>query len=261
MNQQKINSLVERYNAGEAGDEDMLLIESLIDKGSISLEDLDDVNYLTDKVAKLEAGSPSVSLDDSFYRMLRAEKSALQKFTWTSWFSFEKMPFSVAIASATFLVGLGIGYVIFTQNTGKTSEVDALSMEVRSLKEMMMLSLLEKESATERLKAVSMSRDLDEASIAVTKALIQTLNNDDNANVRLAALEALQPYGNNSDVRRELIRSISRQTSPLVQIALAELMASWQEKSSVKEFDKLLGDEKTPSEVKKQIRKSIEVLI
>jgi hypothetical protein len=34
-----------------------------------------------------------------------------------------------------------------------------------------------------------------------------------------------------------------------------------QERSSVKEFDKLLKDEKTPGEIKKRIRKSLEVLI
>ena len=126
---------------------------------------------------------------------------------------------------------------------------------------MMMLSLLEKESATDRLKAVSLSQELEESGEAVTNALIKTLNNDENVNVRLAALEALKPYGNQSEVRQALIRSIASQDSPLVQIALADLMASLQEKSSVPEFDKLLQDNRTPGEVKKRIRKSIEVLI
>jgi hypothetical protein len=71
----------------------------------------------------------------------------------------------------------------------------------------------------------------------------------------------LKPYVNNSEVRAELIRAISKQDSPLVQIALADLMASIQEKSSVKEFDKLLQDEKTPGDVKRRIKKSIDVLI
>ena len=91
--------------------------------------------------------------------------------------------------------------------------------------------------------------------------MIKTLNNDENVNVRLAALEALKPYGNNSEVRQELIRAIGNQESPLVQIALADLMASLQEKSSVREFDKLLKDSRTPGEVKERIRRSIEVLI
>jgi HEAT repeat protein len=126
---------------------------------------------------------------------------------------------------------------------------------------MMMLSLLEKESATERLRAVSMSQDLDQASQTVTTALLKTLNQDENINVRLAALEALEPYSADSKVRTELVLSISKQGSPLVQIALAELMVSLQEKSSVKEFQKLLQDENTPKDVKSKIRQRIEVLI
>ena len=132
---------------------------------------------------------------------------------------------------------------------------------MRAGKEMMMLSLLEKESATDRLKAVSLTGEFSNASEQVTHALLKTLTMDDNVNVRLAALDALRPYAANSAVRAELIRAIAKQDSPLVQIALAELMAALQEKSSLKEFEKLLKDDKTPSEVKKRIKEKIEVLI
>ena len=129
------------------------------------------------------------------------------------------------------------------------------------LKEMMMLSLLEKESATDRLKAVSLSEDMGQASQKVTSALMQTLNHDDNVNVRLAALDALRAYSRDSKVREELIRSISKQDSPLVQISLAELMVEMQAKSSVKELEKILHNENTPTDVKKKIRESIQVII
>ena len=76
-----------------------------------------------------------------------------------------------------------------------------LGQEVSDLKELMMLSLLEKESATERLKAVSLTQEMDQASQKVTSALLQTLNNDDNVNVRLAALDALKPYSSDGNVR------------------------------------------------------------
>jgi len=126
---------------------------------------------------------------------------------------------------------------------------------------MMMINMLEKESATERLKAVSLTQGMDEASNKVTNALLQTLNGDENVNVRLAALEALKPYVKDEFVRASLIRSIPEQESPLVQIALAELMVAIQEKSSVKALEKVLHSNKTPRDVKKRIKQSIEVLI
>jgi DNA polymerase III delta subunit len=102
---------------------------------------------------------------------------------------------------------------------------------------------------------------MDQASQKVTSALIQTLNNDNNVNVRLAALDALRVYSGEGKVREELIRSIAKQDSPLVQIALAELMAQLQAKSSVKELEKILKNENTPADVKKKIEQSLKVLV
>ena len=157
------------------------------------------------------------------------------------------------------VAGFSGGYY-FNRPTGDVS-VSALTKEVSDLKEMVMLSLLEKESATDRLKAVSLTNDMDRASQHVTEALIKTLNQDGNVNVGLAALEALQPYAKDDKVRESLIRSIANQQSPLLQVALAELMVALQEKKSVEELRKLLQEENTPEEIKERIERSIEVLI
>jgi hypothetical protein len=45
-----------------------------------------------------------------------------------------------------------------------------------------------------------------------------------------------------------------------VQVALAELMVALQEKSSVKELEKILKSNKTPKEVKKRIEESIKTM-
>ena len=95
----------------------------------------------------------------------------------------------------------------------------------------------------------------------VTGALIRTLNQDENVNVRLAALEALKPYATDSSVREALIRSIAKQESPLVQVSLAELMVALQEKGAATEFEKLVESGNIPAEVKEKLRESIKVLI
>jgi hypothetical protein len=262
MNQERIGALLDKYYAGQADDEDLMMIENLIEKGKVDPETLKDYAMLEQQMEKLETPPPSLELDDRFYQMLALEKKAQRGFNLREWFSSNTLFTQLAMASVIFIAGIGIGFLVFRgTDSPNTTEMTALSDEVRSLKEMMMLSLLEKESATDRLKAVSLSQEMEESSAAVTAALIKTLNSDENVNVRLAALEALKPYGDDGNVRKELIRSISKQDSPLVQIALAELMASLQEKSSVTEFDKLLQDDKTPREVKRRIKKSIEVLI
>jgi len=125
----------------------------------------------------------------------------------------------------------------------------------------MMLTLLEKESAAQRLKAVGLTTEMNQVSDKVTNALFTTLNQDENVNVRLAALDVLKGYVKESSVRSRLIESIKVQDSPLVQVALAELMVSIQEKKSVEALKHLLRSDKTPAEVKTKISESIEVLI
>jgi HEAT repeat protein len=121
--------------------------------------------------------------------------------------------------------------------------------------------MLEKESATERLKAVNLSTEMDEPSKKVTEALIETLNKDEQVNVRLAALEALKPYLRDANVRKALVESIANQESPMVQVALAEVMVALQAKESIDAFEKIIENEETPDDVKKRIEESIQTLI
>jgi hypothetical protein len=262
MKAEEINALVNRYNAGEAAPTEIATIESLLERGDIDLGDLHELKSLDQKIMKIESPSPSTELDDRFYATLALEKKKkIRTFSLKNWFAFPEMVPKLGLASLTFTLGVAAGYFILQRPEPQAKDLSTLTQEVSNLKEMMMLSLLEKESATERLRAVSMSEELDQASQTVTSALLKTLNQDENINVRLAALEALKPYSTDGKVRTELVLSITKQDSPLVQIALAELMVSLQEKSSVKEFQKLLQDENTPKEVKSKIRQRIEVLI
>jgi HEAT repeat protein len=194
--------------------------------------------------------------------MLAMEKAKGQPFSWDRFFTWPALAPKLALASVMLIAGLLSGYFLSRSAIAPPNkQIETLSQQVSDLQEMMMLSLLEKESATDRLKAVNLTQEMGEASLKVTNALIKTLNSDENVNVRLAALDALRAYARNGEVRAALIRSIAQQRSPLVQISMAELMADLQEKSAVKEFDKIVSSNKTPAEVKKKIKESIKVLI
>lgn len=261
MNATEIKELIARYNSGAASPHDVKEIEKLIENGVLSISDLDDLKVLENQILNLDAPVPPLSMDDNFYHMLAKEKRNARGFEWRKFFSLPELLPRMAFAAVTLIIGLAGGYFLRTPDKQSGSQIEMLSEQVTQLKEMMMLTLLEKESASDRLKAVSLSSELDQASEKVTSALLQTLNSDENVNVRLAALEALRPYAKDSDVRQEIIRSIGKQQSPLVQVALAELMVELQDKSSVKELEKILHNERTPRDVKKKIEQSIDVLI
>ena len=94
----------------------------------------------------------------------------------------------------------------------------------------------------------------------VIDALFSTLNNDANVNVRLVALEALTQFATNAVVREGLVKSLAVQDSPMVQVALADVMVKLQEKGSVKALRKLLNKEGLNDLVKNKIEQTIKDL-
>jgi len=259
MNKNQIEELIAKYNEGLADPSEILHLELLIESGEVELTRLRELAKFDESLDQLKEPVISKNLDQKFYDMLSKETSKSKRFDFASWFSFESWIPKLAVTMVLIVAGF-IGGTILQKNTGG-GEVKELAQEVSGLKEMIMISMLEKESATDRLKAVSLSEEIQGPSKKVTDALFKTLNSDPSVNVRLATLEALLNYSKSPSVREGLVRAIPQQDSPLVQMALAELMAKLQEKSSVKELKKIMEQKTTPTEVKERIKESINVLI
>ncbi|MGE0588836.1 MAG: HEAT repeat domain-containing protein [Cyclobacteriaceae bacterium] len=260
MEQSRVKELVAKYNEGLADPGEVARLERLIEEGEVPLTALHHLTRLEQSVSQMPDPQPSMDLDNKFYSMLADEsKKSGRSFLNINFAMVNDWLPKLALAATLLIAGFTGGY--FVNKPSATGDVSSLTQEVSDLKEMVMLSLLEKESATDRLRAVSLTSEMDGASRKVTEALIQTLNQDGNVNVRLAALDALRPYVRDSGVREELIKAIANQNSPLVQVALADLMVELQEKKSVKELEKLLKDKGTPKEVKDRIQESIQTLI
>jgi hypothetical protein len=260
MEQKELGELVAKYNAGLAEPHELLEIEKLIENGELEITQLKSLELLAQRIDTLTDATPTIEQDNRFYEMLgTAVAGAKSQQGLTDTWNWKLFLPRFAFAFSLLLVGAFGGYFLSQPQTN--SEVKQLTQQVAGLKEMMMISLLEKESATERLKAVGLTQEIADPSAKVTQALLKTLTTDENVNVRLAALEALQAYAKEPHVREGLIRSIAQQDSPLVQVALAELMLALQEKSSVSELQKVLELKKTPKEVKEKIKKTIDVLI
>jgi len=166
------------------------------------------------------------------------------------------------LAYSLLLLGLGaaIGYRLQEQRSPDVAyrqQIDTLSAQMQEMRAMMMLTLLENPSATERLRAVSYTKDIGDVDGRVIDALLTTLNNDPNVNVRLVTLEALAELGHDPRVREGLIHALPQQDSPLVQVALADVMVRLQEKRSLKSLRKLMNQPDVNDLVKSKIEQSI----
>lgn len=208
------------------------------------------------------APEPSVAMHDRFYSTLAEMKRSSRPATGTTSFNFMEL-FTwrrLALGLSIFLMGGIMGY--FASPSGEYKmEISALSTEMKDMKAMMMLALLEKPAAQDRLRAVSLSTELPEADTQVIDALVQTLNHDPNVNVRLVTVEALARFGKYPEVREALIQSIGKQTSPMVQIAMANAMVALNEKNAVDALQELLQKEDLNETVRLKVKESIAVLI
>ncbi|HAA19663.1 MAG TPA: anti-sigma factor [Cytophagales bacterium] len=164
-----------------------------------------------------------------------------------------------AVGALLLIIGFGLGRVLGP--SGESEEMVALTQEVQDMRQMMMLTLLEQPRAQDRMRAVSMTQSLPTADEKVIEALAQTLHTDANVNVRLVAVEALAQYSENPVARMGLIESIAKQDSPLVQIALAEVMLKLGDTQSVSAFEELLENPALDTTVQEVVQETISKLI
>lgn len=265
MDKDKIKNLIKRFNRGLLDEKELKDLEHLIEIGSVDLEELVSLQDLNDRLNAIKVPEPGVGMDKGFYSILKREKSNQSGTFWQKlipkW-NFQKgsVPvFQVAYTFLLILIGTGIGALI-SMNSNREG-IDQLTRELSEMQNMMTLTLLEKSSASDRLKAIHLTSNVKEADAKVIEALLETLNHDDNANVRLAAIEALIKYAANERVRIGMIASITRQDLPIVQVALADAMVLIQEKRSIQNLKELEAKDETDQAVKSRLRENINKLI
>lgn len=155
-----------------------------------------------------------------------------------------------AIAAFILLAGWFAG----SRSNTDAGEIDRLRAEVSVMSRMLAVSMLQQQSASDRLKGVSMTARLGRADDEVTGALLDALKFDPNVNVRLAALDALSGAASRSDVRAEMTAWLPKQNSPLVQLAMVDVLADHRDASIDEAFSQLLNAKNVNPTVVERVR-------
>jgi hypothetical protein len=148
----------------------------------------------------------------------------------------------LAAAAALLVIGLAAGRATRPAAPPPSDEMAALRTELRETRQMVTLSLLQQQSASDRLRGVSWSGRLEEPGGEVVNALLEALLHDPNVNVRLASIDALARFADQQAVRQAAIEALQSASSPLVQIALIDFVVGAQEKTSIEALKRLAAD-------------------
>ncbi len=232
------------------------------------------------KLSSLPEEKPSRALDDRFHTMLGAYREGMEPAKpavpastprtlehWLECLWPRRRALQLSFAVLLFALGLVIGPLLARvghrgPETAAPREASRVQLrdEVSSLKQLVTLSLLQQQSASERLRGVESSQDLERPDAPVLSALLRALDSDANVNVRLAAVDALQPFARNEIVKKGLLDSLPRQSSPLVQIELINLMVKLKASESVPALKSLLQNNAINEAVRQRARWGLEQL-
>ena len=236
------------------------------------------------KLGTLPNEQPGEATRERFYTMLSAYQEGLSQSQQAprvrdvinSWIErwWPKNPaIQIGFSMALLLLGIFVGSRFEPEQTGNIqltalqeevrtqSQLTALQEDVRSMRQLVSLALLNQESPSERLKGVSFTTKVERPDQEILTALLNTLNNDPNVNVRLAAIQSLFLFSNNPEVKSGLIQSLAVQKSPLIQFELIELLVKKGATQAIETLKQISENDSVNVAVRERAKLGIEQLI
>jgi predicted anti-sigma-YlaC factor YlaD len=197
-----------------------------------------DTTALWERLGALDVEVPHERLRARFHASL-AVHEARASHSWAEraldrWWPQQRL-LQAGLAATLALLGVVVGQSL---PSGTDTEVAALRAEVRAVG----LALLNHQSASERLLGVEWSRRTAQGP-EVIAALLANVQYDPNVNVRLAAVDALRARIDLPEVGAGLAVALGRQDSPLLQVAVSDILLATREAASIEAVRVLLGRE------------------
>ena len=247
---QDIKKLLDKYYEGETTLDEEKQLRQFFQSGQVPVDlqsHAAQFGYFTD--ARNE--HPSLAFSNRLAANLQPETHRIGLAVWSM---------RIAAGVALLLLGFAAGTWYNRPQGQSESNYGMASAEpapVIEMKKVLHFQQTAQTSASERIQAINQSYEIDQADQEITQLLINTMNFDDNINVRLAACQALVRFEHEPGVREALIQSLKVQTDPNMQITLIELLVSIKEKRAVDEMQRLVQSQQTMDVVRQKAEEGV----
>lgn len=233
---------------------------------------------MTRKLDSLPEAEPSPRLRENFYAMLEnAQRDAdapspfaLARSRIDRFFAAllpEQPAMQFAFALALLVCGLLAGQHYLARPATDPDRIKELELQVAQTREQMnsmgqlvVDSLLQQKSTTERIQAVLTTMDQQKPTKADLYAMLTSLQTDPSINVRLSIVDGLARHADDSVVRSGVLSALPRERAPLVQVAMIELLANARDQAAEPVFEKLSRDEAVDLNVRNAARRALAVM-
>jgi uncharacterized membrane-anchored protein YhcB (DUF1043 family) len=268
MKCEEIEAIMIDYLDNKLDDNQNQEIEKHLETCERCLDEFRDLQQVLQLISRDEMVKPDDSLRINFYHMLHNEIRKIKERDLTPDHStpvrwYNRSVYRYAAGIALLISGIFIGIIIHggIRNSRQAQQLMQLQREVASLKETAMFTMLKDESSSYRLQAVNYADEIKAPDENIIKALIKTLNDDKNVNVRMAAAYALAKFADQRSVCDSLVKSLSLQRDPILQVTLINILVERREKSAIKPIQQIITNKNTLEEVKAVAENGIKLLI
>ncbi|MBA4853864.1 HEAT repeat domain-containing protein [Emticicia sp. BO119] len=245
---QEIEKLLEKYYEGETTLQEEKYIKEFFSKAEVPTHLQHHIaEFAYYRLAAKE--TPSKNLNEELLRRIEKKGRIIQ---------FRAISMRIAAGVALLIGGFAIGYAY---NNRGADIVFVESKTEKAMKQTLQFEQVSLTSASERIDAVNKSLKLKALDQDLIQLLINTLNFDDNINVRLAAAQALAHFEEEPLVREGLIQSLKIQTDPTIQITLIELLVMMKEKRASQTMEQISQDRATMDVVRMKAQEGAAKLI
>jgi hypothetical protein len=185
-------------------------------------EDADE-QQLWSELEHLPPAAPSPQLRRRFYEDLDRASRQTRADRWRNWLGLNGTP-GLVTAAGCLIAGLALGLLVNDSAPVEQAEFAELRQQVATLNRDLILDRLDNASASKRLLGVMDAVSVAEHDTEVARALLSRAVEDRVYSVRSAAIDAIGPRLSTPSVGEELMASLEKTQSPLVQLALVDLV-------------------------------------
>lgn len=254
MEKEKLESLLIDYIEGQLSSAQKAEVEKMLAEEADAAELHAQLKEVISVMEQVKEAEPSTSLRMKFESVLQEEiqksmgRSSYAKASGAKQVFFQPWVLRAAAAIGFLVVGVAIGFWVNEYNQRREEiallkeQMERNRHEMEQSKQAMISMLENSRSASQRLMGATVAYEMKQADDDIVNALVKSMNDDPNTNVRLAALEALGKFYKQSHVRNALVNSLSTQKDPMVQIALIRLLVQMKEKEVVNELEQITRD-------------------
>lgn len=212
---------------------------------------------LWESLAAVSLPEPSDQLRENFYRELgRASQPSIAE-RLQRWLGIAGGA-GWLTAAACLLLGLGLGKAVDGDSSAPAIErLAALEDNVSLLNRRLILDRLENATPSKRLRGVIDAGNIVGSDAEIAQALLQRATEDRVPSVRAAAIDALGPRINAPAVGEPLMSLLQNATSPLVQLALVDLVLRYGSNDQMNELQALAESDRLHPDLKGHVLSSL----